>query len=99
MRRSIAYLVGLTLAVGSLSEPCVAEITYDASLNTLPESQGWSIYDIGTNAPPTISGGILYQNATADDSVKSFFAEDVELDFDGSVPIILEARLKIISSD
>jgi hypothetical protein len=71
--------------------------TYDPSLNTLPDMQGWSFFEPFNPPAPSVSGGTLFQGPTG--SQDQFWdATDIVNDFLNGPTFILEAQLKVIHS-
>jgi len=96
-----SFIVGL-LAANANS--IAATVTYDASLNTLPDAQGWTLYQNNNGGPtppaPTVSGGILYQGPTTVDGYQSWDTASTPLpNFTGTTAFSMTAHLKIINSD
>ena len=91
--------VGLAVAVILASQGLLnAAVVYDASLNTLPDAQGWSVFELGGNPTPTVSDGLLHQNAPAVNSVFSYFADTGVIDFDTSSAIVMDVDLRVTES-
>lgn len=71
-------------------------VNYNPSLNTLPDTQGFSFSDSGGSGTPTVSGGILNQGPTSFAGTQFWFRNDVAFNFDTGFAI--EVNIKIISS-
>jgi len=80
------------------ARPCEAAVrkTYDASLGTLPDAQGFELFDDGGSPPYTIQGDAVHQGLTSWEGSQWWYCLDVPLDFD--VGVVMEADLNIISS-
>src|SRR4051794_4848525 len=73
-----------------------APTTYDASLGTLPEQQGWTYTDgCGSNPAPTVSGGVLNENTTCG----SQFWSTLNGSIDFNQQFSMEGNLKVLSSN
>ena len=94
-RATVTLLLSLFAAT-----PLSAErmLTYDPSLGTLPEAQGWSLVESGTHPAPFVSGGVLHQGLTTGPS--QFWTGTYSTPADFSIDTItMEARLHVLSSD
>lgn len=98
------YFVVILLGVGALQGIAVSNAatwkTYDPSLGTLPQAQGFTLFDTG-DAPssPSVSGGILSQGPTSGLSPGGYqywYSDSIPFDF--TAGFTMEARLKVISS-
>jgi len=100
MKRLSVGLAAVTVLGGTgLISCCHADqiFTYDASLGTLPDAQGWTYYQRTPASPAyTIQGDALHQGPTATGGYQWWESSDVSLDFD--VGAVMEAELRIISS-
>jgi hypothetical protein len=88
----LAFVVGL-----STSGHAQTWTTYDPSLGTLPEAQGFTRMDEGGSPNPTVTGGMLNQGPT------SYFARQYwqsisEVPIDFANGFTLEATLKVLQS-
>jgi hypothetical protein len=103
MFRSTCYyvLVLFSIALGCMSSAVRGQVlTYDASLGTLPEAQGWTFVSINQTPPaPTVSNGILHLGPTTGNSDYQAWQwiSVPSLDFTKSYD--MEASLHVISSN
>ncbi len=107
--QSVTKWIGALASVLTMLSPALARAdtwkTYDPSLGSLPQAQGWTAYDSGDSPAPTVSGGILHQGPTSSAGYPScgsggyqfWYRQDVPVDF-GAV-VVLEASLKVIASN
>lgn len=65
------------LAVFVFSPGVFGAVSYHASLNTLPENQGWTYINTGGTIPVSVSGGILSHGPTAT-STNSYWTQTLE---------------------
>lgn len=99
--RTRAAVVGVALTI-ICGVTCPAWATWVAGYyptqGTLPDQQGWTVYDSGGSPAPTVSGGILHQGPTA--GGQAWYRTDQPLDFSGGPgnAAVVELRLKVISS-
>ena len=84
--------------VAMVARPCGAAIrkTYDASLGTLPDAQGFTLIDTGGSPPCTIQGDAMHQGLTEWDGQQLWTSLDIPVDLD--VGAVVEAEVKIIYS-
>jgi hypothetical protein len=89
-----ASLVSLLAATPLWS---AATVTYDPSLGTLPEAQGYAFAN-PTSAPlPSVVGGVLMQGPISASDLQYWHREDVSFAFDQGFSI--EIRLQVVFSD
>ena len=97
--RSVSALacLGCMLAVAT-ARPCGAAVrkTYDASLGTQPDAQGFELYDDGGSPAYTIQDGALHQGLTNWDGKQKWMSRDTPIDFE--VGAVMETEVKIIHS-
>jgi hypothetical protein len=89
----------LACAVGLFTAPGLAQTwtTYDPSLGTLPEAQGFTRMDNGGSADPTVTNGMLNQGATAYFGYQYWYSDSpVPIDFSNG--FTLQANLKVLQS-
>jgi hypothetical protein len=104
-RSHIVFLGTMIGALLSVQERVAATVVaYDASLDTLPDAQGWTFYQNDNGGPtppaPTVSGGILYQGPTTVSGYQSWNTASTPLpDFTGTTAFSMTAQVKIINSD
>ena len=84
--------------VAMAARPCGAAVrkTYDASLGTLPDAQGFTLIDTGGSPPCTIQGDAMHQGLTCWEGLQNWYSDDVPLDFD--VGAVMEADFKVMYS-
>lgn len=91
--------VAVTLLLGSCTAAYASSLySYDASLGTLPEAQGFDRVESGSPPVPTVGGGILHQFPGAVPSVQAWQNNSIPLDFT-TTPYFLEVDLHVISSN
>lgn len=87
----------LTLCVSALlaTSPAVCQsiARYDASLNSVPEAQGWLLNDDG-NPAHYVSGGLLFADSTVGNLSWGKWGLPFSL-----ANLVLEARLRVVSSN
>ena len=79
---------------------CQAEAmkTYDATLGTLPDAQGWELQERTPSSPPcTIQGDGMHQGLTTWSGFQTWHSFDVPFNFTEDY-VFMEAELKVISS-
>ena len=96
--RSIIFMLGLLCVVRTAQAQTTR--TYEASLNTLPEAQGWTFGGGTLNPAPTVAGGILTQNRTTTSENQLWRRTDLANDFSPIAPtFFLEANIKVDRSE
>lgn len=90
-----ALLIVSNFAGGAAAAPVWLQ-RYDASLGSLPTAQGWTLQQSGSPAP-SVTGGILHEGPTTADGWQ-FWRTGIANEV-GSGSFVIEARLKVISSD
>jgi hypothetical protein len=94
--RSVAGAVWISLVTWAPAW-ATPSVTYDASLGTLPEAQGYTYINQAPTAPaPSVIGGVLLQGPVQDTEQQYWFRNDVPFTF--ARGIILEAELEIVQS-
>jgi hypothetical protein len=90
--------LGIALYFVSTVATRATTITYNPSLNTLPQSQGFTFTeaDPASPAPPSVSGGVLFQGPTTTSGLEFWQRNDVPFNFDNG--FTMEVKLKVISS-
>jgi hypothetical protein len=98
MNRALASFLSVAFAAAVFSTQASGDvITYNASLGTLPEAQGFTFIQGGnTSPPPTVSGGLLYQGPTVGSSVQFWQRNDLPLDLTSQFS--MEVTLHVDSS-
>ena len=90
--------INLLADVGPLFDP-QPSVSYYASLDTMPEDQGWRAPDSYNNAPvPYVNNGLLYVGPTEYEYGLYWSYADHENDFLGAEGFYMEARIKIVES-
>ncbi len=91
--RITAPAAGLALLLALPAQ--AALLTYDASLGSLPEAQGWTFEQLGGAPPaPSVSGGVLYQGTTDYSGAQYWYSTALSYDFT-QAPVTVDARLRI----
>ncbi len=93
-------LLAFLILLVSIAETSASSVySYDASLGTLPEAQGFTRGETGSPPEPTVGGGILHQfPGLSGPDVQFWQNNSVPLDFT-TTPYYLEADLHVISSN
>jgi hypothetical protein len=92
------FILGI---VTTQSNSIAETVSYDASLNTLPDAQGWTLNqnDSGS-ATPVASNGILYQGPTSVIGQQFWNSVSTPIpDFEGTSQFSMTAELKVLQSD
>jgi hypothetical protein len=101
LHKTIIGALGILVALASTAEKAQGAniYTYDASLGTLPEAQGFTRIEDDPDAPaPTVGGGVLHQFSQSLDRAQWWQANSVPLDFTTTL-YTLTADLHVISSN
>src|SRR5262245_56900353 len=91
----------LAPALCALSLFCIlptahAQHAYDASLNTLPESQGWTYIGSYASPAPSVSGGVLFQDNLTNNATQAWKRTDIVNDFNiGAPKFFFETNIKV----
>jgi tetratricopeptide (TPR) repeat protein len=100
-RRWIKAALALGVSAGAVGGAQAQCRTYDPTLGTLPEAQGWARLDSGNHpTPPTVIGGELHQGPTLSHCTSGWqywFDNTTSIDFDEYVR--MEATLRVVSSN
>lgn len=93
--------LGLLAVVLAAGAPARAQswTSYDPSLGTLPEAQGWTFFENDGPPSPVVEDGVLKQGPTGSGCTSNYeywYRSDVPIDFGATVT--LEASLRVISS-
>ncbi|MBS0189790.1 MAG: hypothetical protein U0573_13580 [Phycisphaerales bacterium] len=87
-------LTSLLIAPAALG----ATVVYDPSLGTLPDAQGFARIQDPAQANPTVSDGLLHQGLTVFNGIQGWHQPAPSIDFTGSTPFELRARLRVLES-
>ena len=93
---TIAWWVAVLMALGGGSV-WASSVTYDPSLGSLPDAQGWTFLSNNPVPVSQVSGGLLHLGPTGDTAAWA----NSNLAFDLSSPgtlVVLEATLQVVSS-
>jgi hypothetical protein len=93
-------VLGIVIAAAAATPAWAGWTSYDASLGSLPQAQGFLIYDSGDSPAPTVSAGSLHQGPTAGVcsalGYQHWYRNNAGIDFGAS--FVLDATVQIISS-
>src|SRR5258708_2310068 len=93
----IALPVCLALLVFTARPTTATIITYDPSVGTLPDSQGFTLVESPPASPAqTLDSGALHQGPTSQGGTQVWQRQDIPFNFDDG--FTLEGTLKVLSS-
>ena len=90
----MVLLIAIVMAASAAKADPVTK-TYDPGLGTLPDAQGFTLYDDGTSPHYTIAGSALHQGPTG--VYQWVQATDVPIDFDNGFS--MTATLNTLASN
>ena len=91
--------VMLALCVSPMLARADIIVTYDPSLGTLPEAQGFTFVEVPPpSPPPSVSGGILHQGLTSFEGQQYWQENDVAFNFNVNDGFSFEVILRVLSS-
>ncbi len=95
----LVFCLAFLLASPTMASPTMASVlSYEASLGSLPDAQGWTIVESGAASPtPTISSGLLQQGMTSFTGYQYWTGNPGSLNF-ADAPIAVDVRLHIVSA-
>ncbi len=91
----LCCIAASSIAVQALG--ATTSVSYDPSLGTLPQAQGWTFNSGSGNPAPQVSGGVLRETVT--NGGQYWYKVISGLDFSQSQPFVLTASLNIVSSN
>jgi pimeloyl-ACP methyl ester carboxylesterase len=98
-KQAIGFLMVFLVSMFARSASCAVLSSYEASLGTLPQSQGFGHYADPGYPPATVSGGVLREfRQTGEQTAEYWYVRGLQIDQSAST-YTLEADLRIISSN
>ncbi len=72
---------------------------YDPELGSLPQEQGWSVFDVNEPSEPNVVNGLLYQGPTSNIGIQGWYNDSRIFCFDNGDTFSVRFKLKVVQSD